>query len=129
MKHYFDENGKELPARPNPWKGRSPVSDALFMELGGTISEDGEPLPEERVCAAFSDLISGLADKTDKITPEEFLAAARSGISSDLIAFARERGVPEEVIAEGRARIVEIMADALRYGVTWEELMTGAAGR
>ena len=79
------------------------------------------------VCGAFSDLISDLAGKTDRITPEEFLQAARDGISSELIAFARERGVPEEVIAEGRARIVEIMADALRFGVLWPELVNGAA--
>lgn len=125
MKHYFDEYGNELPARPNLWKGRSPVSDALFVELGGSITEDEEPTPQERVCQEFADLIEDLASKTDKITPEEFLAAAQNGISSDLIAFARGRGVPEDVIAEGRARIVEVMADALRFGMTWTELVNG----
>ena len=45
--------------------------------------------------------------------------------SKDLIMFARVRGVPEDVIAEGRARIVEIMADALRFGVSWSDLITG----
>ena len=70
-------------------------------------------------------LITDLAKKTDKITPEEFLQAAQNGISSDLIDFAREREVPEDVIAEGRARIVEIMADVLRFGMTWAELIQG----
>ena len=103
----------------------SPVTEKLFRELGGTIEDDGEPTARERVCASFAALIADLAQKTNKITPEEFLAAAQNGISSDLIAFAREREVPEEVIAEGRARIVEIMADAMRFGMTWAELIAG----
>ena len=76
MKHYFDENGKELPARPDPWKGRSPVSDALFAELGGTITDDGELAPTERVLASFTELIADLARKTDKIMPVLHMAAA-----------------------------------------------------
>jgi hypothetical protein len=124
MKHYtIDE--KTTDYLPDPCKGVSPMTDARFVALGGTIEDDGEPTPQERVCASFAALIADLAQKTDKITPEEFLQAAQSGISSDLIAFARERGVPEEVIAEGRARIVEIMADALRFGVSWTDLVNG----
>lgn len=103
----------------------SPVTEALFREFGGTITDDGEPTPKERVCASFASLIADLAQKTDKVTPEEFLSAAQNGISSELIAFAREREVPEEVIAEGRSRIVEIMADAMRFGMTWAELIQG----
>ena len=101
------------------------MTEALFVQLGGTITDDGEPTPKERVRTAFSGLIADLAQQTDKITPAEFLAAAQDGISTDLIAFARERGVPESVIAEGRARIVEIMADALRFGVSWADLIAG----
>jgi len=124
MKHYtIDE--KTTDYLPDPCKGVSPMTDARFLALGGTITDDGEPTPQERVCASFAALIADLAQKTDKITPEEFLQAAQNGISSDLIAFARERGVPEEVIAEGRARIVEIMADALRFGVSWTDLVNG----
>ena len=101
----------------------SPVNEALFRELGGTITN--ELTPKERIRTAFASLVADLAQKTDKITPEEFLAAAQNGISSDLIAFAREREVPENVIAEGRSRIVEIMADAMRFGMTWNELISG----
>ena len=122
MKHYTIDN-KTTDFLPDPCKGVSPMTDERFVALGGTITEDGELSPKERVCGAFADLIADLSQKTDKITPEEFLAAMQNGISSDLIAFARSRGVPEEVIAEGRARIVEIMADALRFGVTWAELI------
>lgn len=127
MKH-FTIDGKTYNTLPDPLKTAggeiSPMSEELFVKLGGEIHDDGQPTPEERVCASFRDLIADLAKKTDKISPAEFLAAARNGISSDLIAFAREREVPEEVIAEGRARIVEIMADALRFGVTWAEMIS-----
>ena len=101
----------------------SPVNEALFRELGGTITN--KLTPKERIRTAFASLVADLAQKTDKITPEEFLAAAQNGISSDLIAFAREREVPENVIAEGRSRIVEIMADAMRFGMTWADLVNG----
>ena len=115
MKHFtIDE--KTTDYLPDPCKGVSPMTDERFIALGGTITDDGEPTPKERVCASFAALIADLAEKTDKITPEEFLAAAQNGISADLIDFARERGVPEDVISEGRSRIVEIMADAMRFG-------------
>lgn len=126
MKHYTIDN-KTTDYLPDPCRGVSPMTEPRFIEMGGTIADDGEPSPKERVRGSFADLIADLASKTDKITPEEFLQAARNGISSDLIAFAREREVPEDVIAEGRARIVEIMADALRFGVFWAELVNGAS--
>lgn len=132
MKYYTYKGKTYTNDIPDPLDGVSPlhlkdgsVNEARFKSMGGTITDDGEPSPEERVCASFAALIADLAKKTDKISPAEFLAAARNGISSDLIAFARERNVPEEVIAEGRARIVEIMADALRYGITWDKLIHG----
>ena len=130
MKHYYDTDGHEFTTPPDPYKGRSPMhnadgsyNDDAFREMGGRIEDDGEPTDKERVCSEFIDLIEDLAAQTDKITPAEFLAAAQNGISSDLVAFAREREVPEAVITEGRTRIVEIMADALRVGVTWAELI------
>lgn len=128
MKTYTIE-GKTYDHLPDPLyldgAAYSPMTEAQFLELGGEIHDDGEPTPEERVCESFRDLIADLAQKTDKITPEEFLQMAQNGISSDLIAFARSREVPEEVIAEGRSRIVEIMADAMRFGMTWAELIQG----
>ena len=116
-------NGKTTDYLPDPCNGVSPMTDERFVQMGGVI----EPGPKEHVCAAFADLVADLAQKTEKITPAEFLAAAQNGISSDLIAFARARSVPESVIAEGRARIVEIMADALRFGVSWAELISGVS--
>ena len=127
MKHYTIDN-ITTDYLPDPCKGVSPMTDARFVALGGTITDDGEPTPQERVCQEFADLIEDLASKTDKITPEEFLAAAQNGISADLIDFARERGVSEAVITEGRTRIIEIKADADRFGITWAKLVNGVTG-
>lgn len=121
----FTIDGKIYDKLPDPCKGVSPMTEERFVALGGTIEDDGLPSPEQRVCGEFADLIEDLASKTDKITPEEFLQAAANGISSNLITFARERGVSEAVITEGRTRIVEIMADAMRFGMTWAELIQG----
>ncbi len=123
---FFEIDGKTYTKLPDPYKGVSPMTEERFVALGGTIEDDGQPTPEQRVCGEFAELIADLASKTDKITPEEFLQAAANGISSNLIDFARERGVPEAVITEGRTRIVEIMADAMRFGMTWAELVNGA---
>ena len=123
---FFEIDGKTYNKLPDPCKRVSPMTEERFVALGGEIEDDGEPTPEQRVCGECAELIADLASKTDKITPEEFLQAAANGISSNLIDFARERGVPEAVITEGRTRIVEIMADAMRFGMTWAELVNGA---
>ena len=121
--------GQTYTSLPDPLKTAggdvSPMTDQRFKDMGGTIEDDGQPTPEERVCGEFEELIEDLARKTDKITPEEFLQAAQNGISSNLITLARSKGVSEDVIAEGRTRIVEIMADAMRFGMTWAELIQG----
>lgn len=124
MKHYTIDN-KTTDYLPDPCRGVSPMTEERFVALGGTIEDDGEPTPEQRVCGEFAELIEDLASKTDKITPEEFLQAAQNGISADLIDFARERGVPEAVITEGRTRIVEILEDAHRFGMYWTDLIAG----
>ena len=125
MKSYTFEN-VTYNKLPDPYKGVSPMTEERYVALGGVIEDDGEPTPEQAVCGEFAELIKDLASKTDKITPEEFLQAAANGISSNLIDFARERGVPEAVITEGRTRIVEIMADASRFDMKWSELVNGA---
>ena len=127
IQHYFFD-GIEYPELPNPLpmpngSKVSPMTAERFVSLGGEIRPAEHLTDKERVCVAFGELIEDLSERTDKITPEEFLAAAQNGISSELIAFAREREVPEEVIQYGRERIIELMADALRFGVTWAELL------
>jgi hypothetical protein len=123
----FTIDGKTYTSLPDPLKTAggeiSPMTEKLFKQLGGEVHDDGTPTQEEAVCGEFAELITDLASKTDKITLEEFLQAAQNGISADLITLAKNKGVSEDVIAEGRARIVEIMADALRYGITWDKLI------
>ena len=132
INHYYI-NRKEYAKMPDPCNGVSPMykkdgtpNDALFIQLGGEIRPAEHLTENERVCVAFGDLIADLATMTDRITPAEFLAAARNGISADLIALAHVREVPEDVIQYARARIIELMADALRFGVTWAELIAFA---
>jgi len=124
MKHFFD-NGTELPGLPDPYKGASPMTEERFVALGGTITDDGEPNPKEAVIASLNTLLLGLAEQIEGITIAEFKAAAQTMHSGDLIAYARAQGIDEEVIAEARSRIVEIMADALREGLSWAELIGG----
>ena len=69
MKHYFDKNGNELPTPPDPFEGRSPMhnhdgsyNDDAFREMGGTITDDGEPSPFEAACAQFRTLCEAIGD-------------------------------------------------------------------
>ena len=92
---------------------------------------------KNEIAAIFTDILAsydrgcpnGIDAKTAN-TLRSLAEAFQTGRKTALKAFitlARSRGVPEEVIAEGRARIVEIMADALRFGVNWTELIEGAS--
>ena len=126
MKHYF-YNDVELPGLPDPWKGISPMTDKRFTENGGVITDDGELSPEEAVVASLNSLLHELEAQVEGVTVAEFKAAAASMHSGELVAFARQKGVSEEIIASARLRVMEIMADALREGVTWSELVGGIA--
>ncbi len=129
MKRYIF-GGKSYPKLPDPLylpDGRSisPVNEATFLAFGGDIEDDGEPTPKEAVVASLNSLLQELAEQIDGITVAEFKAAARTMHSGELVAYARQKGVNEEIIASARVRIVEILADALREGVTWAELIAG----
>lgn len=124
MKHYAIE-GRTYDTLPDPCLGCSPMDDDKFIALGGTITDDGEPMPKEAVIASLNTLIHELAEQVDGITVAEFKHAARTLHSGELVGFAREAGVSEEIINAARIRIVEIMADALREGMSWAELVEG----
>lgn len=130
MKHYYDTDGHELKTPPDPYKGRSPMhkpdgsyDDDAFRAMGGRIVEDGQPTPEDRVRLDLASLLADLAKKVQGVTIDDFKAAARTLHSGELVAWAREHDVPEDVIAEARSRIVEILADAMREGMTWADLL------
>ena len=129
MKH-FTFNGvttTELPGilRLPSGESISPVTEESFLQYGGTIEDDGQLSPKEVVIASLNSLLQELAGLVQGITIAEFKAAAQTMHSGDLIAYARGKGVSEEIIASARTRVLEIMADALREGVTWKELIAG----
>lgn len=115
-------NNKTYDELPDPCNGRSPMTDEAFVQMGGTI-ERGE---KERVLSDLAGLLSSLAEKVEGVTVDDFKAAARTMHSGELVTWAREHGVAEDVISEARSRMLEIMADALREGMSWAELLVGA---
>ena len=129
MKHYFFGNQRfeKLPGMLRLADGSviSPVTEETFAAYGGVITDDGEPTPKEAVIASLNSLLHELAEQIECITVAEFKAAASAMHSGELVAFARQKGVSEEIIASARVRVMEIMADALREGVTWAELVGG----
>ena len=131
MKHFIFGNQRfeALPGMLRLADGStvSPVTEETFAAYGGIITDDGEPTPKEAVVASLNSLLHELAEQIDGITVAEFKAAASSMHSGELVAFARQKGVSEEIIASARLRVMEIMADALREGVTWAELVGGIA--
>ena len=129
MKHYIFGNQRfeKLPGLLRLADGStvSPVTEETFAAYGGTITDDGEMSPKEAVVASLNSLLHELAEQIECITVTEFKAAASAMHSGELVAYARQKGVSEEIIASARLRVMEIMADALREGVTWAELIEG----
>ena len=128
MKIYHIEN-KDYTSLPDPLHLNggevSPMSEELFVRLGGTIEDDGTPTPEERVLAELNVAVKELAAQVPNVTIAEFKTAASTLYSGGLIAWAKSKSVPDAVIDAARVRIVEILADALRIGMTWDELING----
>ena len=129
MKHYFFGNQRfeKLPGMLRLADGSavSPVTEETFTAYGGIITDDGEMSPKEAVVASLNSLLHELAEQVECVTVAEFKAAASAMHSGELVAYARQKGVSEEIIASARVRVMEIMADALREGVTWAELIEG----
>ena len=120
---------RELPGLLRLADGRtvSPVTEETFTAYGGVITDDGEISTKEAVVASLNALLHELEAQVNGITVAEFKSAALTMHSGELVAFTRRKGVSEEVIASARLRVMEIMADALREGVTWAELGGGIA--
>ena len=129
MKHYIFGNQifEKLPGLLRLTDGStvSPVTEESFAAYGGVIEDDGDSTPKEAVIASLNNLLHELETQVEGVTVAEFKAAASAMHSGELVAFAREKGVSDEIIASARIRIMEIMADALREGVTWAELVGG----
>ena len=133
MKRYFDTNGIEFATPPDPYKGRSPMhkkdgsyNDEAFVEMGGTITDDGEPTPKEKFFISLNTYLSDLEAETERlaldISIDEFKAAAGSMMSSELIQWARSKGVPDSMIDVVQPQILTFIADASRLGMTWSDI-------
>lgn len=128
--HY---NGIDYTTPPDPFLGRSPMhkrdgsyNDELFIELGGTITDDGEPTPEEKFRTNLNDYLTALEAQAREmglnITVSDFYQAASTMFSTDLIQWAKDLNVPDEMISEVRNQILTYVADASRLGMTWDDI-------
>ena len=121
--------GKTYTKLPDPLKTAggevSPMTEKLFVQLEGEIHDDGLPTPEERVLAELNAAVKELAAQVPNVTIAEFKEAASTLYSGGLIAWAKSKSVPDEIIDAARSRIVEILADALRIGMTWDKMIDG----
>lgn len=133
MKKYFDTNGHEFQTPPDPFHGRSPMhnpdgsyNDAAFRAMGGRIEDDGKLTPEEMFHYALNNYLAELKRKAEElaldISVDEFKAAAGSMMSSELIAWAKSKGVPDSMIEVVRPQILTFVADASRIGLTWNDI-------
>ena len=106
----------------------SPLNEVLFQALGGVINDDGQPSPVEAFKSAIEDYLEALEAQVTElglhITVAEFKEAARTKLSTDLIAWAKGKNVPDEVIDVARQKIIELTADGSRLGLTWNDLFT-----
>lgn len=104
----------------------SPVTEFIFQSLGGVINDDGQPTPAEAFKDAINDYLEALEAQVTElglhITVAEFKEAARTKLSTDLITWAKGKNVPDEVIDVARQKIIELIADGSRLGLTWNDL-------
>ena len=125
--HYGNKSYTTLPDPLHTEAGEvSPMTDERFVALGGTIEEDGEPTPEEKFFSALNAYLNDLEAEAERlaldISIDEFKAAAGSMMSSELIAWAKSKGVPDEMIDVVRPQILTFIADASRLGLTWGDI-------
>ena len=102
--------------------------DDRFRALGGNITEDEALSPEQKFRTNLNAYLSGLEAQAREmglnITVADFFEAASTMFSTDLIQWARDHGVPDEMIADVRNQILVYIADASRLGLTWNDIFT-----
>ena len=127
MKH-FTIDGETYDKLPDPCKGVSPMTEERFVDMGGTITDDGEPTPEQKFRMNLNDYLAALEAQARElglnITVSDFYQAASTMFSTDLIQWAKDLNVPDEMIAEVRNQILTYVADASRLGLTWDDIFS-----
>ena len=59
----YEYEGETFKTLPDPFLNMSPMTNELFIELGGTITDDGNPSPEqefEAACAQFRTICAAI---------------------------------------------------------------------
>lgn len=106
----------------------NPVTERIFQALGGVINDDGQPTPVEAFKAGIETYLETLEEQMVDlgvvITVAEFKEAARTKMSTQLIEWAKGKHVPDEVIEVVRQKVLELIADGSRLGLTWDDLFT-----
>ena len=127
---YYTYNGVTTTELPKilrtPTSTISPVSEEEFVKQGGVITEDEKLTPKEAFMHTIGTYLEALEEELHDagivITVDEFKEAARTKMSTDLIDWARDKHVPEEMIVTVRQKMLELIADASRLGLTWDDI-------
>ena len=115
-------NGETFDKRPDPCNGVSPMTDALFKQMGGTIEKGKKEFFLDALDAYLDELEEQAKGLALDLTADDFKAAAGAMMSTELVAWAEAKGVPPDMIAAVRQRILELVADASRIGLTWADI-------
>ena len=125
MKHYFFD-GIEYSTLPDPFEGVSPMTEARFVEIGGEIKEAEHLTPQETFLVGLDEYLDELQQQVAAagihVTKAEFKTEARKKLSGGLVAWAKGKGVPDAMIAEVRDRVLVLIADASRLGLSWDDM-------
>ena len=130
---HFYIGGVEYPEIPDPCNGVSPMHKPdgtpnveLFVSLGGEVREAEHLTPQEQFLVGLDAYLDPLEEQAKAlglaITKEAFKAAAATMMSSDLIAWAKSKEVPDAMIETVRNDILVMIADASRIGMTWSDI-------
>ena len=123
--HYFFD-GIEYATLPDPFEGVSPMTEERFVEMGGEIKEAEHLTTQEQFLVGLDEYLDTIEEQAKAlgltITKEDFKVAAATMMSSDLIAWAKSKEVPNSMIESVRNDILVMIADASRIGMTWADI-------
>ncbi len=120
MKYYIDPDGKQHKTLPKVWNNTSPVTEEFAVSRGWSIHEGQNA--EEELVGQMTACIAALQEKLPYVSAKDFIQVAKDGFSKDIIAWAKEQGVPDDAIAEARDSMLGFIGDASRLEMTWDDL-------
>ena len=132
LNHYFID-GVEYPEIPDPCNGVSPMHKSdrtpnveLFVQLGGEVKPAEHLTDKEQFRVGLDSYLDTLEEQVEalglSITKKEFKQVAADMMSAGLIAWAKSKEVPDEMIEKVRKDILTMVADASRLDMTWRDI-------